>query len=178
MEDLSTADWCNIGFMRWKRVLVEAFALLVAAALVGAAGNALRPEARKLAWLPRMTPPPKDPSLIYLEISSEEALRLQRAGALFIDARRSSAYEQGHIERAINIPVWEHDVDSRIAGLQAQGIKSEDPIVVYCSGGRCEDAVGLANRLAVANFYNIYLYKEGFPDWQGRRWPVSQGKLP
>ena len=164
--------------MRWKRILAEAFALLLAATLVGAAGNALRPEARKLAWLPRLTPPPKDPSLIYMEISPEVALRLHGAGTLFIDARRSSAYEQGHIELAINIPVWEHDVDSRIAGLRAKGVKSEDPIVVYCSGGRCEDALGLANRLAVANFYNIYLYKDGFPDWQRRNRPVSRGKLP
>lgn len=164
--------------MKSKRILLEAGALVLAATLIGASANAFRPEARKLSWTLRMIPPPKDPSLIYMEIPPETALRLHRAGTLFIDARRSDHYAQGHIERAVNIPVWEHDVDMRIAGLKTKGIKPEDPIVLYCSGGKCEDAVGLANRLAVANYYNLYVYHDGFPDWQRRRWPVAAGRLP
>ena len=149
----------------------------MAATLAGAAANAVRPAARKLSWVMRVTPPAKDPAQLFLEIPSDTAVQLYRAGVLFIDARRSSTYEQGHIERALSIPVWENDVDERIAALQARGLQPDTPIVIYCSGGQCEDAVHLAAKLAMA-FYNIYLYKDGFPDWQRRNRPVTRGKKP
>jgi rhodanese-related sulfurtransferase len=178
--------------MNWKRITTEATVLVIAAVLVGAGTNYIRPEARKLAWVadyrapesgsrmpgspnpgresglptlenPATLIPPKDPGLLYLDISSEVAMRLHSAGALFIDARCSSAYEQGHIANAINIPVWEHDADGRVSALQAKGTKPDAVIVVYCSGGTCEDSAMLALKLAQAGFYNIYLYKDGFP---------------
>jgi rhodanese-related sulfurtransferase len=127
---------------------------------------------------PAALAPPKDPGLLYLDISSEVASRLHSAEALFIDARRSSAYEQGHIANAINIPVWEHDADNRVSALQAKGTKPDAVIVVYCSGGTCEDSAMLALKLAQAGFYNVYLYKDGFAAWQSKGWPVARGKQP
>ena len=105
-------------------------------------------------------------------------MRLHRAGALFIDARRSSAYEQGHVKGALNIPVWEHDADDRVAALPAKGVKPEAVIVTYCSGGACEDAARLSTKLAEAGYLNVYLYKDGFPAWQSKGWPIAQGKQP
>jgi rhodanese-related sulfurtransferase len=163
--------------MKWKRIIPEVLVLLLIAAVAGAAANLFRPESRKLAWIIQVSPPPKDPALLYMEIAPEAALNLQRAGVLFIDARRSDQYEQGHIEKAISIPVWESDADRRISALTARGLQPDAPIVVYCSGGMCEDAVHLAQKLAMS-FYNIYLYKDGFPDWSRRNWPVTRGKKP
>lgn len=188
--------------MNWKKLFSEAAVLVIAAVGIGAGANAFRPEARKLAWvadyqtlgresrLPAASAPagsaddllalapPKDPGLLFLEISGEAALRLQHAGALFIDARRSSAYEQGHIEKALNIPVWEHDADDRIAALLGKGWRPDAVIVTYCSGGGCEDAARLSGKLAQAGFFNIYLYKDGFPGWKSHGWPVTAGKQP
>jgi rhodanese-related sulfurtransferase len=193
--------------MNWKRITAEAAVLIIAAVLVGAGTNYIRPEAKKLAWVadyrapesgsripassnpgresglpalknPAALAPAKDPGLLYIDISSEVALRLHSAGALFIDARRSSAYEQGHIADAINIPVWEHDADDRVSALQAKGTRPDAVIVVYCSGGTCEDSAMLALKLAQAGFYNIYLYKDGLPAWQSKGWPVTRGKQP
>jgi rhodanese-related sulfurtransferase len=193
--------------MFWKQILAEAAILIAAAAVIGAAMNIFRPEARTLAWIgdyrtaapgvrvqgsdssasakgnrsagmhPLALAPQKDPGLLFLEIGSDVAFRLQGAGALFIDARRSSVYEEGHIEKALSIPVWERDADGRVAGLQAKGVKPDQVIVVYCSGGECEDAAMLSGKLALAGFHNVYLYKDGFPDWKRKGWPVAQGKL-
>jgi rhodanese-related sulfurtransferase len=179
--------------MNWKRILIEALLLLAVAFLAGVASNSSRSEAHKLAWIAgyrtpepgsRLAParaptvpaqpasagndllslaPLKDPSLIFLPISGEVALRLHNAGALFVDARRSTVYEQGHIEKALNIPVWEHDVEDRIAALPAQGVKPDQVMVIYCSGGNCEDGPRLSEKLALAGFFNVYLYKDGFP---------------
>ena len=122
--------------------------------------------------------PPKDPGLVFLEISGDVAFRLHQAGALFVDARRSSVYQQGHIRRALNIPVWEHDAEKRIAALAAGGIQPDAVMVVYCSGGDCEDAALLAEKLTQAGYYNLYLHKDGFAAWVNNGWPVAEGKKP
>jgi rhodanese-related sulfurtransferase len=164
--------------VNWKRIPVEVAIILIASIFVGAGTNAFRPEARKLSWIPRMVAPPKDPSLLYLEIAGEASLRLHRAGAIFIDARRTSDYEQGHIDNAISIPVWEHDADDRVSALQAKRIKPDAVMVVYCTGGNCEDASKLALKLAQAGFLNVYVDKDGFPAWQKKGWPITRGKQP
>lgn len=181
--------------------------LLAAAVVLALLSNLLAAGPRKLAWLgsyseltagnvtPAPVPapggslpgpegdaasiaPPKDPALLYLEISGEVAERLHRAGALFIDARRTEAFERGHIGGATSIAVWEHDADSKTAALHGQGVKPDRVIVVYCSGKDCTDSKMMAEKLAMAGFFNLYVYEGGFPDWEKRGLPVARGKAP
>ena len=179
-----------------QRIAREAGLILVAAVLLGGAANALRTESRKLAWVQghilarreaaphaaeveQGTPsPPSDAGALFTEITPDVAFRMHAAGALFLDARRTAAYEAGHIAGARSIPVWEHDADARIGALQSSGIPPDRAIVVYCSGVTCEDSARLAEKLALAGFFRLNLYKEGFPDWEQRDWPVTRGAKP
>ncbi|MFP5247921.1 MAG: rhodanese-like domain-containing protein [Thermoanaerobaculia bacterium] len=52
------------------------------------------------------------------------------------------------------------------------------PIVIYCSGGACEDSHMLADKLWGIQFNNVYVYKDGFPDWQKRGGAVRTGAQP
>ncbi len=192
--------------MKWHAIVVEAVWLLLIAAAVGTIANVIAPETRKLAWLdtyespvpmtsvpaakqasgsPHGEPasedlqalaPQKDPGLPYLEISGEDAQRLQRAGAVFIDARRTNAFESGHIPGARNIAVWEHDAQAKVDALHGAGLPFDQVIVVYCSGRGCEDSAMLAEKLSGAGFYSVYVYRDGLPDWQARGNPVRQGR--
>jgi rhodanese-related sulfurtransferase len=179
--------------MNWKKIAWEAVLIAVAAALLGAAVNVFRPESRKLSWVEtqgRMqretAPPPQverdtpspDTGALYTVIAADVAYRLYGAGALFLDARRTAAYEAGHITGARSVPVWEHDADARIGALQSSGIPFDKDIIVYCSGATCEDSARLAEKLALAGFFRLSLYKEGFPDWEQRGWPVTRGAKP
>jgi len=182
--------------MRWQKMTWEAGLILAAAVLIGAAANALRRESHKLAWLPApapahkeaeppspeaeqgASPPLADSGALYTEITAEAAYRMYHAGALFIDARRSAAYEAGHVAGAWSIPVWETDADARIDALHREGVPYEKDIVAYCSGINCEDSARLAAKLAFSGFYKLSVYKEGFPDWEQRGWPVKQGAEP
>ena len=110
-------------------------------------------------------PPHNKPSL---EISGDDAAWLFARGALILDARRTKDYEQGHIAHARSFPVWESDIDARVTALVGEGRDGSIPVVLYCSGGDCEDSHMLAQKLFGAGFNNLLVYQGGWPDWQKR----------
>jgi rhodanese-related sulfurtransferase len=101
-----------------------------------------------------------------------------RGNVLFVDARRTSVYRGGHIAGARSIAVWEADADDKVKALFAEGRDQSAPIVIYCSGGECEDSHMLAQKLYFVGFDNVLVYKDGFPDWEKRGLPVKKGDAP
>jgi len=121
---------------------------------------------------------PPHPDKPWLEISGDDVVLLRDRGALILDARRSSVYRDGHIAGARALSVWEADVDDKVRGLFAEGRDQSAPVVVYCSGGECEDSHMLAEKLYKVGFDDVLVYKDGFPDWQKRGQPVAKGDAP
>lgn len=112
----------------------------------------------------------------FLEITGEAALWLHANGALFLDARRSKEFVQGHVSEARSFPVWEAVVvKERVESLVAEGRDLSLPVVLYCSGGDCEDSHMLAQTLFGAGFENLLVYRDGFPDWVKRGGAVRTG---
>ncbi len=102
-----------------------------------------------------------------------------RGGILFLDARRSSVYQEGHIAGARSFPIWEDAVVTpRIEALAGEGRDGDLPVVVYCSGGNCEDSHMLCERLFGLGFNNLLVYHDGWPDWQKRGGPGRTGSEP
>ncbi len=125
--------------------------------------------------LARFTPHPDKP---FVEISGEDAALLHSRGALFLDARRTSVFEDGHIAGARSFSVWESDIDEKVNALfneRSDPREQNLPIVIYCSGGACEDSHILSQKLWGVQFNNVYVYKDGFPDWQKRGGAVRKG---
>ncbi len=124
---------------------------------------------------------PQHPDKPYIEIAFDDVKALHDKGVLFLDARRTSVYEQGHIPGARPYSVWESDIDEKVRKLFDERSDAEaqaKPIVVYCSGGDCEDSHMLAQKLWGIQFNNVYVYKDGFPDWQKRGGAVMTGGNP
>jgi len=121
------------------------------------------------------------PDKAYVEIKYDDVKALHDAGALFLDARRTSVYEQGHIAGARPFSVWESDVDDKVRKLfdeRGEPAQQAQPIVVYCSGGDCEDSHMLAQKLWGIQFNNVYVYKDGYPDWVAHRGAAHTGSNP
>jgi rhodanese-related sulfurtransferase len=121
------------------------------------------------------------PDKPYVEIAYADVKLLHAANVLFLDARRTSVYEQGHIPGARSYSVWESDIDDKVRKLFDERSDVADqarPIVIYCSGGDCEDSHMLAQKLWGIQFNNIYVYKDGFPDWQQHGAAVHTGATP
>lgn len=124
---------------------------------------------------------PPHPDKPYIEIAYDAVKQLHDKGALFLDARRTSVYEQGHITGARPFSVWEADIDDKVNKLfeeRGDPRQQAEPIVVYCSGGDCEDSHMLAQKLWGIQYNNVYVYKDGFPDWQKHGAPAHTGATP
>jgi rhodanese-related sulfurtransferase len=122
---------------------------------------------------------PPHPDKASADISGEDVVELHgRKTVPFLDARRTSVYRDGHIAGARPFSVWEADVDDKIKAFFAEGTDQSAPIVVYCSGGNCEDSHMLAEKLYLVGFDNVLIYKDGYPDWVQRGMPVTKGNEP
>jgi rhodanese-related sulfurtransferase len=106
------------------------------------------------------------PDKPFVEISNEDAMQLWHEKAIFIDARRTDVYATGHIASARSMPVWEADINDRVRAFFDEVTDQQQPIVIYCSGGNCEDSHMLAEKLWGAGYENVLVYKDGFPAWQ------------
>jgi rhodanese-related sulfurtransferase len=119
------------------------------------------------------------PNTAWVEISGDDVAALHKSGnALFLDARRTSLYRLGHIPGARPFSVWEADIDDRVKGLFAEGRDQSAPVVVYCTGGDCEDSHMVGQKLYFVGFDNVLVYRDGFPDWEKRGLPVDKGDAP
>jgi rhodanese-related sulfurtransferase len=121
---------------------------------------------------------PPHPDRAWVEIGGNDVAALHDQGTLFLDARRTEVYRHGHIAGARSFPVWESDIDARVRALFEEGRDQRAPIVVYCSGGDCEDSHMLSEKLYFVGFDDVLVYKDGFPDWQKRGLPVKTGENP
>ena len=119
-------------------------------------------------------PPHGQPSV---EITGEAATWLHSRGTLFLDARRSKDFTEGHVAGARSFPIWEAAiVKERVEALVAEGRDHAQPVVLYCTGGDCEDSHMLAQTLFGAGFENLLVYRDGFPDWTARGGAVATGR--
>lgn len=150
------------------------------------------PKTTTTATTPPAPPPPAPkkpdiarfvvhPDKAYVEIKVDDVKALHDAGALFLDARRTSVYEQGHVAGARPFSVWESDIDDKVRKLfdeRGEQAQQAQPIVIYCSGGDCEDSHMLAQKLWGIQFNNVYVYKDGYPDWVAHRGAAHTGSNP
>jgi rhodanese-related sulfurtransferase len=125
--------------------------------------------------LARFPPNENEP---FVEVSGDNVMWLYAAGAMFLDARRTGVYEEGHIAGAHNFAIWEADIDNKVSKLVDDGTDPEMPIVVYCSGGACEDSHMLAQKLWGVFFNNVLVYRDGYPDWIKRGGSTQKGSAP
>lgn len=140
-----------------------------------------RPSAAPASSVPDRTaellarfPPHGQPSV---DITGEAAVWLHARGALFLDARRSKDFADGHVAGARSFPIWEAAVvKERVEALVAEGRDQTLPVVLYCTGGDCEDSHMLAQTLFGAGFENLLVYRDGFPDWKARGGAVAAGR--
>jgi len=83
-------------------------------------------------------------------------------GAVIIDARTKTEYEEGHIPGALLVDYYE------LGRYMKEVLPTLDPTrstVVYCYGPDCEDAELLARELYMLGFTDLSVFRGGFEEW-------------
>jgi rhodanese-related sulfurtransferase len=113
------------------------------------------------------------------DLSPDDAWAAFQLRIPFLDARRSEDYQDGHVADAWNVPIWEADAPARITEFEARTNPGpRAPIVIYCAGGDCEDSRLLARKLVDLGYRNLFIYRDGFPDWVKHGRPQQRGPHP
>ena len=56
-------------------------------------------------------------------------------------------------------------------------LKSDDEIVVYCSGGNCPASIAAYQILQSKGFANVRRYAGGLADWEEAGYPLEEGSI-
>ena len=172
----------------FKAVVLEALILAVAGILLALGANALSPRGLRITRNYFPAPPPvvstnnaatanpADAVMARLQqlglksVASNEMTQLFREPAyeqgltVFIDARNDSAFQAGHVPGA-----WQLDRYRPENYLPAvmQVCLGAQKIVVYCTGGSCEDSEFAAVMLRDAGIPpdHIFVYTGGIAEW-------------
>jgi rhodanese-related sulfurtransferase len=100
--------------------------------------------------------------------------RYQQGFVVFIDARAPDHYAASHIPGAYSLDLYhpEKDLADDLTPCQ-----NAEQVIVYCTGGECEDAESTALMLRDAGIPNqkIFVYGGGFEDWSANHLSLEQG---
>ena len=91
-----------------------------------------------------------------VKVNKDKAMELMNGGALLVDVRSLMEYNQGHIDKAINIDVQDilNTTDSLV--YENANISKDKKIIVYCrSGSRSSSAASKLIELGYKNVYDL-----------------------
>lgn len=151
-----------------RGLVLRAFLILAAGALLGIAVNAVSP--RRIPWLrpPRPTVPAGD------QIVLDQARQLwERGGAIFLDARAPREFADGHIAGALSLPIA--DFDALFPSLRPR-LSADEPLVLYCDGEHCDDSIRLLQRLRAVRCTNARVLVNGWTLWRRAGLPTTKGE--
>jgi len=111
---------------------------------------------------------PGDPGFLPLA----EVIEVQeKKQALLLDARSADEFNAGHIPGSRSLPYYEMDAKEAAA---LNGVKKEDPLVIYCEGVGCELSFFLGRELQGQGFMNIRIFYGGYPEWRQAGLPIEK----
>jgi rhodanese-related sulfurtransferase len=181
-------------------VVVEAAIVVIAGLGIGLAANALSPRGLALSRNyfpgganqavpgPAATNQPSEAAQISerlrwkgmqeLKRSQVEILlhdpRTQDGRIVFIDARNPDDYEEGHIPGAYELDPYHPEKE---LGTVLPICQAAEQVVVYCTGGDCEDSDTAAILLRDCGVpgRKLFVYGGGFTAWETAHLPVETG---
>ena len=107
------------------------------------------------------------------QITIDEARNLYDQQATFVDARKIDPYKLGHVKGAWRIELADFSAgDPPILAMFAR----DSVIVVYCSGGHCDESEAVARMLTGSGYRKVYVMHDGIPVWTDLGHPVVKGE--
>ncbi|HSU53105.1 MAG TPA: rhodanese-like domain-containing protein [Candidatus Dormibacteraeota bacterium] len=189
-----------------RKVLLEAAAVALVGAIIAFAANAVSPRGLKLnrdyfrgqTIEPIANPTPSPASggtgtkseleTLAAQLKAEGLQLIDGARArelfddarrrqdeiIFIDARNLEHYREGHIPGAYQFDYYHYE--DYLAAIVPLCQKAQQ-IVVYCTGGKCEDSRLAAKLLGdIVSKEKLMVYGGGITEWTSKGLPVEKGE--
>jgi rhodanese-related sulfurtransferase len=100
---------------------------------------------------------------------------VEKKEGLILDARPEIFHRLGHVPGALSFP--REDFDGAFARLRTRLEKDKSQaLLVYCSGGECEDSQMVADGLAKLGYRRVYVFKGGWDEWDGAHLPEEKAE--
>jgi len=84
--------------------------------------------------------------------------------ALILDARPELFHRIGHVPGSIALPRDEFEVYYKKHQSEMEKDKAQ-PLVIYCSGGSCEDSGLVSETLKKLGYTNVGIFRGGWDEW-------------
>jgi rhodanese-related sulfurtransferase len=95
---------------------------------------------------------------------------VEKGEFLVCDARKIEDFDAGHLPGAVSFPFGTHEeAYNELAAL----FSAEQPVMVYCSGLDCDDALLLAKFLQTQGSTRVVLFAEGMSGWKEAGHPLE-----
>lgn len=156
-----------------RRILLEAIVLAAIGCLVGLSLN------YRLvidAFTGQLAPPRVETAQVIetrlpMPVMLQEIESLVADGALLVDARSPELYREGHLPKAVSLPMV--DIEEVLPAFREQ-VSVETTLVAYCSGYGCPDSFDLGMRLIDEGYQDVRVFEGGLPEWQDAGLPVVE----
>ena len=163
----------------WRSAVLSALSLLVGAVLLGTSVNLLRPSPLPWVgdWSHHVETLALRASVPVVYLPELKSLFASDSPPLFVDARSPAEFAVSRIPHAVSIPAPGTEDDFLALADTVQHDLSS-PVVVYCSGLDCADALDVSKNLRDRGWSGVRLYPGGFSEWSRYGNPVEPGVLP
>ncbi len=93
---------------------------------------------------------------------------------VFVDAREEDHYQEGHLPGAYELDPYHPEKQIAVVLPACQ---AADQVIVYCTGGECEDAdtAALFLRDAGVPAAKLFVFGGGYAEWEAAHLPLEAG---
>jgi rhodanese-related sulfurtransferase len=138
----------------------------------------LKPRPRKpfapKTQTPAQAPVPAD-SIPRLSLQGAYSRYLKKS-SVFLDARKSEEYQEGHIPGALNF--FGNELDQYAPLVIPQLTDKDQEIITYCHGGDCDLSLQVAKTLREQGYTQVKIFQDGWPAWTKAGYPTKTGEKP
>jgi len=151
----------------WRRTFLQALALILLALILGLGRNVVSP--KPLPLFQGFNPLSRDT----LGIRHLDSLQIREAWekhqGIFLDARRSELFREGHIPGAKSLPLDDFDKVYPLISFS-----KDSAYIIYCEGRDCEFSDLLALRLYSLGYRKLAVFPGGWEEWIKGNHPVEK----
>ncbi len=101
-------------------------------------------------------------------VTTKRAKALMNQGVVFIDVRRATDYQAGHIQWAVLLDLKQDLTEAALLNV----VKKHQAVVFYCNGVLCQRSAIASKKAVDWGWKKVYYYRGGFPAWKDAGLPV------